>query len=232
MSIFQQYPTPNTNSLGDGFDFQGYTFSSPLPAKMDTYVAKLDYNLTANGTHQLFVRGGLVNDHGASAADPTSLTGTGGSEFPGQPANATHLNNSKGLIVGYTGVFRPNLLNSFRYGFIRQGFVDSGTQSQHYINFRGFDNLTAETPTSSTKVPVHNFVDDRNLDQGVSHHSVRWQLAYHQQYSRFQQHLILYRADRLVLAGGLVHFRMRGFPAVLIRQDLAFRLWMRASAQL
>ena len=167
MQIFQQYPLPNTNSVGDGVDFQGFTFSSPLPGKLDTYVAKIDYNLTANGSHQVFVRGGLMNDRGASRSDPTSFTGTGGSEFPGQPSNITHLNNTKGIIAAYTGVLRTNLLNSFRYGFIREGFVDLGQQSQHYVNFRGLDNLTAQTPSSHTLVPVHNLVDDLTWTRGA-----------------------------------------------------------------
>src|SRR5581483_10346566 len=167
MQIFQQYPLPNTTSVGDGVDFQGFTFSSPLPGKLDTYVAKIDYNLTANGSHQVFVRGGLMNDRGASRSDPTSFTGTGGSEFPGQPPNITHLNNTKGLIAGYTGVLRPNLLNNFRYGFIRQGFVDLGQQTQHYVNFRGLDNLTAQTPSTHTRVPVTNFADDVTWTKGA-----------------------------------------------------------------
>lgn len=160
MKIFQQYPEPNTTSVGDGYDFQGFTFSSPLPAKLDTYVAKIDYNITANGSHQVFVRGGLMSDRGASRSDATSITGTGGSEFPGDPANVTQLNNSKGIIAGYTAVLRPNLINNLRYGYIHQGFDDLGRQSEHYINFRGLDNLDAQTPTTSTKVPVHNLVDD------------------------------------------------------------------------
>ncbi len=167
MQIFQQYPLPNTTSVGDGVDLQGFTFSSSLPGKLDTYVAKIDYNLTANGSHQVFVRGGLMNDRGASRSDPTSYTGTGGSEFPGQPPNITHLNNTKGLIAGYTGVLRPNLLNNFRYGFIRQGFVDLGQQTQHYVNFRGLDNLAAQTPSTHTRVPVSNFADDVTWTKGA-----------------------------------------------------------------
>jgi len=165
MTLFQKYPQPNTAG-GDETNFQGFTFSSPLPAKLDTYVAKIDYNLTSSGSHQVFVRGGLMNDRGASETDPTAYTGTGGSEFPGQTANITHLNNTKGIIAGYTGVLRPNLLNSFRYGFVRQGFVDLGQQTQHFINFRGLDNFNAETPTSHTRVPVHNFVDDVTWTKG------------------------------------------------------------------
>jgi len=167
MQIFQQYPHPNTDSVGDHLDFRGFTFSSPLPAKLDTYVAKLDYNITSNGAHQLFVRGGLMNDSGASSTDGTAAIGTGGSQFPGQPANVTHINNSKGIIVGYTGVLRTNLVNSFRYGYIRQGYADTGRQTQHYINFRGLDNLTAQSPTSSTRIPVHNFIDDVNWTRGA-----------------------------------------------------------------
>lgn len=166
MQIFQQYPQPNTTSVGDGYDFQGFTFSSPLPAKLDTYVAKVDYNITANGSHQVFVRGGLMSDRGASRADSTSITGTGGSEFPGQPANSTQLNTSKGIIAGYTGVLRSNLMNNLRYGYVRQAFADLGRQSQHYINFRGLDNLTAQTPTTSTTVPVHNLADDISWTKG------------------------------------------------------------------
>ena len=167
MAIFQQYPIANTNSLGDGLNFQGFTFSSPLPGKLDTYVAKLDYNLTSNGNHQLSIRGGLMSDRGAARGDPTAVTGSGGSEFPGQPASISHLNNTKGIIAGYTAVLSNNLLNSFRYGYIRQGFVNLGRQSQHYVNFRGLDNLTAQTPSSHTLVPVSNFVDDITWTKGA-----------------------------------------------------------------
>src|SRR5581483_12490725 len=135
MQLFRQYPEPNTTTVGDGYNFEGFTFSSPLPAKLDTYVAKIDYNITANGSHAIFIRGGLMSDRGASRADSTSITGTGGSEFPGQPANNTNINASKGFIAGYTGVLRSNLVNNLRYGYIRQAFADVGHQSQHYINF-------------------------------------------------------------------------------------------------
>ncbi len=52
--VFNQYPLPNTDTVGDGLDLRGFTFSSPVPSKQDAYVTKLDYNLTANGNHRLF----------------------------------------------------------------------------------------------------------------------------------------------------------------------------------
>jgi hypothetical protein len=63
-------------------------------------------------------------------------------------------------------VLRPNLMNNLRYGYVRQAFADLGRQSQHYINFRGLDNLTAQTPTTSTTVPVHNLADDVSWTKG------------------------------------------------------------------
>ena len=57
-ALFQQYPEPNTDAVGDGLNFRGFAFSSPLPGKFDAYVAKLDYNLTMRmGTTVFFLRG-------------------------------------------------------------------------------------------------------------------------------------------------------------------------------
>jgi Carboxypeptidase regulatory-like domain len=160
LAIFQKYPLPNTDSVGDGFNFRGFTFSSPLPLKEDAYVAKLDYNLTSNGNHRVFVRGVLDNDKEANRSDPSSLTGDGGSQFPGDPSNRLQLNNSKGLSVGYTATFSNTLINNFRFGYIRQGISTIGQQTQHYVHFRGMDDINAFTPTTHTHVPVWNYVDD------------------------------------------------------------------------
>ena len=160
LAIFQKYPLPNTDSVGDGFNYRGFTFASPLPLKEDAYVAKLDYNLTASGNHRVFVRGVLDNDKEANRSDPTSLTGDGGSQFPGLPANREQLNNSKGISVGYTATFSPTLINNFRFGYIRQGISTIGQQTQAYVHFRGMDDITAFTPTTHTHVPLWNFVDD------------------------------------------------------------------------
>jgi Carboxypeptidase regulatory-like domain len=160
MAIFQKYPHPNTDSVGDGLNFRGFTFSSPLPQKLDVYVAKLDYNLTRNGNHRLFLRGVLDSDRTALNSDPTSFTGDGGSQFPGDPANRTSVNTSKGLSIGYTATLSGTLINDFRFGYVRQALVTLGQQAQHFVAFRGMDDLTAETPTTNVHVPVKNWVDD------------------------------------------------------------------------
>jgi len=166
--IFQQYPLPNTNTVGDGLDFRGFSFSSPLPAKLDAYVAKVDYNLTADGNHRIFVRGILNNDNQAgrtsssptAAASPTSITGDGGEQFPGQPQQSVLRDNNKGLSVGYTATLSNTLINNFHFGFVREGLDQAGLQTRAYVDFRGLDNITAQTPTINTNVPVFNWVDD------------------------------------------------------------------------
>jgi hypothetical protein len=154
-AIFNLYPHPNSDALGDGFDFRAFTFAAPAPAKLDTYILKLDYKLTQNGNHSLFVKGHLQNFHNKSAP-----------QFPGQPANDFFTNNSKGLFVGYTALFSPTIVNNLRYGFIRQGIGDSGLSSTDFNHFRGLDDVQGFTNTVLTNVPVHNLVDDVSWTKG------------------------------------------------------------------
>jgi hypothetical protein len=68
MQVFQQYPVANSFAVGDGYNLLGYTFASPWPDNLNMYVAKLDYNLTADGNHRLFVRGVQDGDHNLAGA--------------------------------------------------------------------------------------------------------------------------------------------------------------------
>jgi hypothetical protein len=164
-ALFQQYPQPNTNIVGDGFNFQGFQFIAPAPAKLNTSIVKLDYNLTRNANHRLFIRGNLQGD---------SIAGLGilGPQFPGDVPQQTQLSNNKGIAVGYTALLRSNLINNFRYGYIRQGLDTIGTETQQFVNFRGMDDLTGESPTTRSIVPVHNFVDDITWTKG--NHSLQF----------------------------------------------------------
>jgi hypothetical protein len=166
--IFQQYPLPNTDTVGDGLDFRGFTFSSPLPASLNAYVAKLDYNLTANGKHRVFLRGVLNNDSQADQVSSSlySITGNGGQQFPGEPQQTVLRDNNKGLSAGYTATLSDTLINNFHFGYVRQALDQAGLQSLAYVNFRGLDNLTAQTPTINTNVPVLNWVDDLTKVKG------------------------------------------------------------------
>ncbi len=148
MTLFQQYPHPNSTAVGDGLNFQGFTFPASTPGLLNTYIAKFDFNVTQN--HHVFVRGGMVGDKNGE-----------GPEFPGQPQSLVGVNNSKGLITGYTATLRPTLINNLRYGFIRQGLGNIGQITRPYVLFgNGPDPLYALTFTKRVHVPVHNLVDD------------------------------------------------------------------------
>src|SRR5258708_22881773 len=154
-AIFQNYQPPNSDALGDGFDFRAFTFAAPAPAKLDTYILKLDYKLTQSGNHSLFLKGHLQNFHNTTAP-----------QFPGQPANHFLTNNSKGIFAGYTALFSSTLINNLRYGFIRQGLGASGLSATDFNVFRGLENVQGVTNTVLTTVPLHNLVDDVSWTTG------------------------------------------------------------------
>ena len=177
-ALFPQYPGSNTNTVGDGFDYVGYTFASPLPLSLNAYVAKLDYNLTKDGNHRLFVRGIMNNDRQAERNIDTSITGDGGEQFPGQPPAQLEHDNNKGLTVGYTATFSSTLINNFHYGYVSELLNLQGLQNQAFVHFRGMDDINAFTPTTNTHVPVTNFVDD--LTKVVGSHSFQFGVNYRQ----------------------------------------------------
>jgi carboxypeptidase family protein len=159
MAVMQQYPLPNTDQVGDGFNVRGFTFSAGAPAKLDTYVTKLDYNLTGNGNQRLFLRGQMQDDH-------VSGIGSDGPQFPGDPPNHILHDNTKGMIGGYTAVIRSNLINNLRYGYVRQGTSQAGLSDQHHVSFDFFDDPLGFSRGTSVQVPTHNLTDDITWTKG------------------------------------------------------------------
>lgn len=154
LSVFQSDPLPNSNYWGDGLNIETYTFSAPNPAKLDTYIAKLDYRISTN--HQVFIRGALQNDH--SNAPPP---------FPGNPPFAFFVGNNKGITAGYTAVLRHNLINDFRYGFVRQG----GGSAPRNVTDPGLVGIGVNTSHDFWKrfitiIPVHNWTDNLSWTKG------------------------------------------------------------------
>jgi Carboxypeptidase regulatory-like domain len=215
MQIFKQYPLPNTDIVGDGFNFRGYQFTAGAPGSLNTYILKLDYNLTSSGNHRLFLRGNLQNDNVAGV-------GTDGPEFPGDPANITHVDNNKGISTGYTAILSNNLINNFRYGFVREGIDSVGLQTSQFVNFRGLDDLNGQTSTTRTIVPMHNFVDDVTWTRG--NHTFQFggnlriindeRLGNTDSYNFAQTNVSWLAASGIAGSGGSLDPGAFGFPAV------------------
>ena len=187
-ALFTHYPAPNCPSCGnasegsgDLLNSSGFTFPGNDPTKLDTYIFKLDYKITPDGNQSLFLRGNLQNDHEAQPP-----------QFPGLPPNDFVTNNSKGIAAGYTYIIRNNLINNFRYAFIRQGLGQSGLNSQNFNHLRGIDDTQAlrpsDTPTILTNVPVHNFIDDVSWIKGrhTLQFGTNWRLIHNNRRSNAQ----------------------------------------------
>jgi Carboxypeptidase regulatory-like domain len=158
LAVLNTYPTPNTTASGDGLNFVGFTFPAAVPSKLDTYIVKFDANLTSHQT--LYLRANLQNDRFVNS-DATSAP-----QFAGRPANVTDKNNYKGIAIGHVWTVNNNVINNFRYGYVRPNVSQSGLQSQPFITLRGLDNPQGESSTDLLKAPVHNLVDDLSWRRG------------------------------------------------------------------
>lgn len=163
-AILQGFPVPNqpfatdsANGLtSDGYNYQGYVFAAPTPLTYNTYIAKLDYNITQNGNHRIFVRGIMNGDRIDQAP-----------EFPGMTPNIAQVAVAKSLAVGYTAVLTNNLINNFHYGLTRQAVDQVGAGNASYVNLRGLDSPGGQGNNSyDVAVPVHNFIDDVSWIRG------------------------------------------------------------------
>ena len=155
LKVFNEYPRGNMPGSGDGMNTITYRFNAPRHDKQDTYIARLDYTLDHASKHQLFLRGNLQNDHRGGVP-----------QFPGQPPASVTLANNKGLAAGYTWVLRPNMVNTVRYGFTRQGGESTGMQNSSYTDFRNYATIYALGTNSQRIVPVHSVSEEFAWTQG------------------------------------------------------------------
>ncbi len=149
-SLLNQYPTANENA-GDGLNILGYRFSSNADSSYNTYLTRLDYHITANGSETLFWRGEMQN-----------FKEPGSQQFPGQSASTTLLDDSKGMTVGLTSLISPRLINNFHWGFIRQGTKNAGTSQYPAVLLTDLDNLVPFTRSITYFVPSNQFTESLN----------------------------------------------------------------------
>lgn len=147
IATLSAFPLPNGTNAGDGLNTASFTFSAPNPATLNTYIAKLDYEMSSRS--RLFLRGNLLGDRIS-----------GPPQFPGDPASFTQTNTSKGIAAGHTWTISNTKVNSFRYGYIRQALNNVGIGNGSFSDFAGISPLTPENTTTLLNVPVHNFTDD------------------------------------------------------------------------
>ena len=149
---FGQYPMPNDPGR-DGFNIMAYRFGAPIENQFDTYIGRLDYRASTNNS--FFGRFNFQDDAVATAP-----------QFPGSPPNRTQEVKSNGFAIGWDGVLRNNLVNTFRYGFTRLKSDIIGLQTESRNSFRFIDDFEALTSTNGRETPTHNIVNDLSWIKG------------------------------------------------------------------
>ena len=144
----------NDPSAGDGLNYAGFVFRAPTSLDNDVAIVRLDYRLSSDGRHTLFLRGASQD-----------LRNPGAPFLPGNAPESTVIDHSKGFVLGYTSVLTPALTNSFHWGFTRQSFGLVGNSDQQWNEFLGLDQ--GVTFSHSFQVPLHNFVDDVSWTKGT-----------------------------------------------------------------
>lgn len=143
-------------TAGDGVNNAGYIFASPAPATLNTSIARIDYSL--GRSQHIFVRANLQKD-----------TMAGDENIPGDPAATNHIDNTKGIAFGHTWTPTSNIVNDFRYGYIRQGYstrgIGSGTGD--WVTFRFLNQPASHALSTLVNVPVNNITDNLTWTKGT-----------------------------------------------------------------
>ncbi len=156
LKYLNTFPTANQLAPGDGLNYDGFSWAAPVSDTSNVYIARLDYNITSNGKERFSVSGALQND-----VNPLAPF------LPGEAPSNSNVNYNKGLIFNLTSALTNNLVNSARYGYIRESFGDIGNTDQPVVLLRGLNDQTgAVTYTSAFQQPINTFSDDVSWAHG------------------------------------------------------------------
>jgi hypothetical protein len=157
LQYMSAYPLPNDQTTGDLLNTAGFRFRDPTKTHKNWYVAKLDYNITSDARHRISVTGALANENSdtSSAAAPF---------LPGSAPEENIVNFNKGVIVGYSAVLSPTLINNFHYGFVRESVGTLGDSNQPWNYLEAFDQ--GITRSQAFQRPINNFTDDLSWNRG------------------------------------------------------------------
>ncbi len=152
LTLLNSYPQGNDPTQGDGLNSTGYRFEYTDHRSYDTYIARLDWNVTRDAKHTLFWRGNLQDDSEPSAP-----------AFPGQSPQTTTLTNNKGFAAGYTWIINNNMVNDVRYGLTREGANNSGVANQPFVYLSEVTQPVSTAYSTGYIIPVQNLSDNLSL---------------------------------------------------------------------
>lgn len=158
VALLDTYPAAaGPNTAPDPLNMTTLNFNGPEPDKTNTYVSRVDYNLSDK--HHFFVRGILMNDIASELP-----------YYPGQPPRSVDTNDSKGIGGGYIWSPTSSFVNAVRYGYTRQSYGNKGASIGDDVELRNIDFPEADIASGTTVVPLHNVTDDLSWTKG--HHTL------------------------------------------------------------
>jgi hypothetical protein len=117
----QRYPANDLQAAGDGLNTAGFRFNAPTRVRLNSHVARLDFNLTSK--HTLFFRGSYQHD-----TQPLSFANP--QQFPDTPV-VRRWYHPYGFAVGHTWAISGTKTNNLRYGLTRLALSDQGDSDQN-----------------------------------------------------------------------------------------------------
>src|SRR5271154_6057748 len=111
LSFFKTRPYPVSNNLavGDGINTGGFAFTAPVHRNDNTYIGRLDYQISTN--HRLFARATFDRSNDDDFVNHVIQV------FPGDPApGASIIYHSRSWVVGDTWVVSPDKTNQVSFG--------------------------------------------------------------------------------------------------------------------
>jgi Carboxypeptidase regulatory-like domain/TonB-dependent Receptor Plug Domain/TonB dependent receptor len=133
LSFFKSrpYPAPNNNTVGDLVNTAGFQFTAPVHSKDNTFLGKVDYQLSKN--HRLFARGTW------DRSNDDDFTNHVIQVFPGDSAPlASIIDHSRSWVVGDTWTVSPTMSNVVSFGETNQVLVFPLNQKPNFPNLLGF----------------------------------------------------------------------------------------------
>jgi hypothetical protein len=107
-------PAPNNNLVGDGLNTAGYFFVVPVRNADNTFIGKVDYQISTN--HRLFARGTWDKSLEGGFSNPLILL-----VFPTDPnPSASFTDHSRSWVVGETWTVSPTMTNQASFGETNQ----------------------------------------------------------------------------------------------------------------
>ena len=142
-----RYPESNNNAVGDGVNTGGYAFNANSYVRENTFVGKLDYNLSSK--HTLFARGTWNRDNDTETPKA----------FPQDPEELiAFVNHTVTWVGGDTWIINPNMTNQASFGIARQVDDFPSTFAPSSPNLFGFTNSISspygDFRSQSRNVPV------------------------------------------------------------------------------